>query len=156
MQTTIITVKQAKDAVDTLVADFGTDVDFNAVDVSTVIKALASEETLHIRDYVLGIPSDFDLDYAIGFAEELRKHIPLDESYPITTILGAFYFEKGQSEKALQYLAVALDIKPKYSLAELLTRVVNAGWPVEAFAKMREELHPKVLGMIEDESEKEM
>ena len=46
------------------------------------------------------------------------------------------------------YLSSALDIKSGYPLANLIQRVVNAGWPAGSFAEMRNELHPKVLEEI--------
>jgi hypothetical protein len=38
----------------------------------------------------------------------------------------------------------------KYSLAQLIKRVIGAGWPAEMFAEMRKELHPKVLETLEE------
>ena len=40
-----------------------------------------------------------------------------------------------------------------YSLAMLLARVFEAGWPAEAFGNMRDELHPKVVAGIFGEDE---
>lgn len=147
MNTDTVTIARAKEAVDTLVVEFGSKNEFNAEDLEIVINALESENTFLIRDYLLGL-ADNGLDFMIEFANELKRKTPLDKSKAIITIAGAYTFEKGDTESALKHFAVALDIDPNYSLAQLLTRVANAGWRTESFATMREELHPKVVAEI--------
>ncbi len=39
----------------------------------------------------------------------------------------------------------ALRLDKEYSLAHLLLRVFNAGWPADQFAAMRDELDPKII-----------
>ena len=44
-------------------------------------------------------------------------------------------------------------LDPDYSLAKLLDRVFKAGWPKDALASMRNELHPKVVETFKVEEE---
>jgi hypothetical protein len=59
--------------------------------------------------------------------------------------LSAFYYELGATESAKEALSFALQLNADYGLAKLLYRVIEAGWDNSAMAKMRKELHPKVI-----------
>jgi hypothetical protein len=65
-------------------------------------------------------------------------------------LLAALEYEQDNKEDALITLSNA---NQNYSLAMLLARVFEAGWPAEAFGNMRDELHPKVVAGIFGEDE---
>lgn len=52
-------------------------------------------------------------------------------------------------EDARKYLDKALEIDPEYSLANLLNRAYNAGWPAHFLTDMSQNLHDNVVKTIE-------
>jgi hypothetical protein len=67
---------------------------------------------------------------------------------PVATLFSAVNYEKGDGSMATKALDKALTDDPNYPLAKLLKRVYAAGWPPDSFAKMRAELHPKVISAL--------
>jgi len=155
-KTKTVTVKQASQTVNLMATNFmnSKEIDEDLLEIFTA--GITSEVTLHIRDYVLGMPLDFGVEFMINFAEAIVEKTPEQESYAIKTILSAFYYEALESEKAKKLISEALSIKPNYSLAQLLARVFGAGWSVESFVEMRRELHPKVIRSIREDAEVEL
>jgi hypothetical protein len=76
-----------------------------------------------------------------GIAERYR--------HALYTVLSALYFMDGDSDLAYLALDEARALNRDYSLLNLLARIYGAGWSVEAFDAMTQELHPKVLAEIE-------
>jgi hypothetical protein len=111
------------------------------------VVTLAINENLQIRDFVMGMPAEgLDVRLVLAWLESLKAVTPKELSTPALTILSAFYYEVGNTKKAKDALKSAGD----YSLAKLLTRVISAGWPAEALAGMRADLHPKVLETLQE------
>jgi hypothetical protein len=75
------------------------------------------------------------------------------ERVPFYTILASFYYETGDNELAVASLHTAQALNPDYSLASLLTRVINANYPASMMTQMRVELHPKVTETLVNESD---
>ena len=68
-----------------------------------------------------------------------------EKSVPaVSSIFAILSYERGDGALAHRALDRALANDSQYSLALLLRRTFSAGWPPEAFCKMREELHPKI------------
>jgi hypothetical protein len=67
---------------------------------------------------------------------------------PVACLAAAIAYEYGDGALARAALDRAFTDAPTYSLALLLQRVFNAGWPPQSFAQMRGELHPKVCAAI--------
>ena len=151
-----VTVKQASQAINQLATNFMESKEIDADLLSIVTIGITTNTTAQLRDYFLGMPDDFGVKFMIEFAEAIVEKTEAHNSYAIKTILSAFYFENSEIGKANKLLAEALESNPNYSLAKLLTRVFNAGWPVEAFVTMRKELHPKVILAIKDEADVEL
>lgn len=156
MQTQTVTVKQASQTINLMATNFMESNEIDAELLSILNAGITSKNTLHLRDYMLGMPLDFGVQFMINFAEAILENTSEEESYAIKTILCAFYFENLQTEKALISVKQALEIEPNYALAQLLTRVLSAGWSAESFASMRNELHPKVIVALAEESESEI
>lgn len=151
-----ITVKEASQAINLMATNFMESNEIDADLLSILTAGITSEETLHLRDYMLGMPLDFGVEFMINFAEAILEKTSEEESYAIKTILSAFYYENSEKSKALAQVEGALNIRSTYSLAQLLTRVFNAGWPVESFVNMRNELHPKVIVAIKEDADSEI
>lgn len=156
MQTKTITVKEASQAINQLATNFMESSEIDADLLSTLTKAITTETTLHLRDYMLGMPADFGTGFMINFAEAIAEKTDAEKSYAIKTILSAFYFENLESDKAKKLIAEVLSVRPTYSLAQLLSRVFGSGWSAESFVEMRNDLHPKVVVAIKEDADKEL
>ena len=119
------------------------DINLEGKDLEKVIFAV--NEDLQVRDWVMGMPTVWPLQDCIKFAQYMSFNATSDDSVPFTTVQSQFYYEMGEEEHAKKLLEYSLSVNPAYPLALLLTRVVQSGWPVEAFKTMREQLHPKVV-----------
>lgn len=142
-----VTYREAMSAVEVLFEAFSKN---EALAVDTVeVLVFAVNNDLQIRDYMLGgLPTAFGVTGSVEFITALLPLIDEAQRAPFYTLLSAFYYEAGDRELATASLVQAEVLNPDYSLAHLLTRVYNAGWPTEALAQMRGELHPKVVEII--------
>jgi hypothetical protein len=156
MQTKTITVKEASQTINLMATNFMESSEIDADLLSILTKAITTETTLHLRDYMLGMPADFGVEFMINFAEAIVEKTDAENSYAIKTILSAFYFESLETNKAKNLVAEVLSVRPSYSLAQLLMRVFNAGWSAESFVEMRNDLHPKVIVAIKEDADKEL
>jgi hypothetical protein len=105
----------------------------------------AVNNDIQVRDFLLGIPMHYS---AIDCAKLLRSIVDVadpQEAVPFATILAAYAYEAGDLDSVAKSLSFAYSADPSYSLTKLLMRVTASGWPKEAFIKMREELHLKVM-----------
>ena len=146
------TIKTAHEALDSLISQFSNNEALDTTLVEAVVKA--SNSNLNFRDYVLGAPVlEFGHETAIQFVTALLPLMAEAERVPFYTVLAGFYYETGDKELAVASLHTAQALDPDYSLASLLTRVINAGFPAQAFSAMRYELHPKVVKTLIDEAD---
>ena len=111
----------------------------NDLSDNLIVQALYGLQDLQVRDYAMGLLDKNNQDHKKAL-EKLIKYSSVKYSKPAKTLLALWYFENKNTEQAKSLIS---KIK-NYSLAELLTRTFNSGWPVETFEKMRVELHPKV------------
>jgi len=79
---------------------------------------------------------------------ELLSMAPSGFIAPVASLCAAIAYESADKESAAQYLRRAIADDARYSLATLLQRVFASGWPANAFAAMRADLHPKVCALI--------
>jgi hypothetical protein len=151
----VITVGYVKDLIDNEIIEFIAhpdyysleDYEFNAI-------VLGVSNYLGLRDYVMGLPVVHDIklvrEWISFFITELSDND--DDLVPFHTIYSALSYELEELTLANAYLS--LGIQKDYPLATLLSRVYSAGWPIESVARMRQELHPKVIqSLLERESE---
>ena len=147
-----ITNGLAHEACDTLIAQFTANAPLDTNLVEIVVKA--TNANVNFRDYVLGAPVlEFGHTKAIHFVTDLLPLMAEAERVPFYTILSSFYYESGDSELAVASLHTAQALNPDYSLAKLLTRVINANYPASMMTTMRLELHPKVTETLVNESD---
>jgi hypothetical protein len=109
---------------------------------------VAINEHIQVRDFLLGIPKERDIDSVGTWAAYVGNRTPRLYDVPMATIMSSLYFSEGDSDKANHYLGLALEVNPEYSLAKLLRRVYESDWAPEGFSSMRNELHDKVKAEI--------
>lgn len=148
-----ITNGMAHEACDTLIAQFTANAPLDTNLVAIVTKACNASP--NFRDYVLGAPVlELGHHTAIKFIEAILPLVHNEaDRVPYYTVLSSFYYETGDTELAVVSLATAQNLDPDYSLAQLLLRVIGAGWDREGLTHMRLELHPKVVETLTTERE---
>lgn len=130
--------------------EHGQDLSIDKLEFNEIVKGV--NENLHLRDYFLGLPIEYSLENCIDLATYFVNELLGDESaIPFYTILSAYHYELGEKIASKMYLSHG--IKADYPLASLLNRVYSAGWPCDAIASMREELHPKVIAELEENAD---
>jgi hypothetical protein len=147
-----ITNGLAHKACDTLISQFTANAPLDTNLVEIVVKA--TNANVNFRDYVLGAPVlEHGHEKSIHFITALLPLMAEAERVPFYTILASFYYETGDNELAVASLVTAQALNPDYSLASLLTRVINANYPASMMTQMRVELHPKVTETLVNESD---
>lgn len=115
-------------------------------DVELTATVLLAMQDIQVRDYAMGLVNPDNFNHYQRTFKWLTKVAPNSCKNAPTAILALSYHELGDNELALKTLD---PIQNKgYSLATLLSRVFQSGWPVGTFAGMRAELHPKVTKVI--------
>jgi TolA-binding protein len=116
-------------------------------DVETTANLLYYLTDIQVRDYALGLLSDNDYSHTANALKYLVDQAPTDTIYinAPAALLAQLYYEQGNTADAFLMLSNAQE---NYSLALLLSRVFKSGWDPKSFARMREELHPKVVAGI--------
>jgi hypothetical protein len=149
-QTASITRIEAKEAIDTFVSHYlnNKSADVSADTISVVTAGVSTD--IQVRDYLLGLSLDYPLDSLIEALSVMSEFIPEGQRSGIYSVLAAHVYQTGDENRAQEFLALALNEDDSYSLAKLLQRVINAGWPAGAFASMTAELHPKVVEGLDE------
>lgn len=114
----------------------------------TVVKVLAALSDIQVRDFAIGAHEEQSLVTHWSMWRWLLRMAPKQCVAPVATIFAILSYERGDGALAQRALDRAVAIDPEYSLALLLRRTFSAGWPPEAFSKMRKELHPKISAEI--------
>ena len=113
--------------------------------IALVLKRLLD---LQVRDYALGIVNQENIETLWSMWRYLLRIAPPGYVAPVATLFSAINYERGDGSMATKALERAFADDENYALAKLLRRVYNAGWPADSFAKMRAELHPKVIAAL--------
>ncbi len=109
---------------------------------------VAINEHIQVRDFLLGIPKERDINYVGNWLSHVGNRTPRLYDVPVSTVVSSLYYSVGDTEQANHYLNMALTVNPEYSLAKLLRRVYDAGWGADGFGNMRDNLHDKVKAEI--------
>ena len=114
-----------------------------------------ANHSVQLRDWLMGeLPTKFDsAGMAVAFFSELISVTDDANRVPLTTILGVWLYACDEKQLSSLEIESALKVNPDYSLALLIKRVLNAGWPAEGIQTMFEELHPKVQEHLAENSE---
>lgn len=110
--------------------------------------AIATNENLQIRDFLMGVQLEKNIDYVGEYISLLGNVIVKDKAVPLATVFCGYLYQAEETEQAKSMLLEVLNLKPDYALAKLLVRVFTAEWPANALKQMAEELHPKVVDTI--------
>jgi len=149
-QTASITRREAKIAVDTFVHNYLANTSAE-VSPETIVSVQAGVSTdIQIRDYLLGLSLEYPLPNVIEALSVMSEFIPEGNRAGIYSVLAACNYQNESTDTAKDFLALALQEDATYSLALLLERVIDAGWPTGAFANMTVKLHPKVVEGLDD------
>jgi len=136
----IVTRKQACEFI---AESLNNDIELTGERLEAVILAVNSD--VQVRDWLMGLPSRWSLDEGIKLMQYMCVHAPSEDLVPFVTLQALYYYELDDTEKATTLLNYALRLDKEYSLAQLLLRVFQAGWPAEQFKAMRNELDPKII-----------
>jgi hypothetical protein len=110
--------------------------------------AIATNDNLNIRDFLMGVQLEKDIDYVGEYISLLGNVIVKDKAVPLATVFCGYLYQTEDTEQAKTMLVDVLTLNPDYSLAQLLKRVFAAEWPAESFKAMAEQLHSKVVDSI--------
>ena len=145
---------------DTFIIDNAKDIDNANYDYSTSVSrediaiiAYALENNTQLRDYLMGLTSDGlsveSVTNILRVLVALIKSVELP-AYPVETVLASYMYRLGDSDAPL---ALTNGLSRGYSLANILQRVmINQLNPAE-FARMAEELHPRIVAELTRTSE---
>jgi hypothetical protein len=109
---------------------------------------IATNENLQIRDFLMGVQLEKDIDYVGQYISLLGNVTVKDKAIPLATIFCGYLYQVEEIEQAKNMLVEVLVINPEYSLAKLLSRVFDSGWAPSEFSKMAQQLHHKVVDTI--------
>ena len=151
-ETASITRREAKIAVDSCINHYraNTSEDVQPETIVSIQAALTGQD-LQIRDYLLGLTLEYPLDQLTEAVSIMGEFLPEGNRASVYSVLSAYTFQSGDTNKAQEYLSLAFADDASYSLALLLQRVYNSGmWTPESFEKMAQELHSKVVAGLDD------
>jgi len=110
--------------------------------------AIATNVNLHIRDFIMGVQQEKDINYVGEYISLLGNVIVKDKAVPLATIFCGYLYQAEEIEQAKTMLLEVLTLNPDYPLAKLFSRVFQAEWPANEFAKMTQQLHSSVVDTI--------
>lgn len=117
-------------------------------DYELLAVVLVRFKDLQVRDYAMGLVTSENKDQLFNLWHYLMNLAPVGYIAPIACIFAACAYESGEGQLARAALDTALDDCPNYPLALLLRRVFTAAWPIDSFAMMRAQLHPKICATL--------
>lgn len=110
--------------------------------------AIATNVNLHIRDFIMGVQEEKDINYVGEYIALLGNVIVKDKAIPLATVFCGYLYQTEEIEQAKTMLLEVLTFNPDYALAKLLSRVFLAEWTPSEFGKMAQLLHAKVVETI--------
>ena len=110
--------------------------------------AIATNENLQIRDFIMGLHIEKDINYIGEYIALLGNVIVKDKAVPLATVFCGYLYQTEETEQAKTMLLEVLTLNPEYPLAKLLSRVFDAQWEPSEFSKMAQQLHSKVIDTI--------
>lgn len=134
----------------------GTIDEFNSLLIASdeiKIIAYALENNLQLRDYLMGLTSDeLSVESVTNILRVLVAllHIVQLPAYPIETVLASYMYRLGDSDAPSM---LASGLSRRYSLANILQRVMINQLDPTLFATMSDKLHPEVVAELTRTSE---
>lgn len=147
--TPTITVGEAVTLINDSILDFE-----DGLSLDTINKIIYSvNNEIQVRDYLMGLPNTYPMDTCKAFLGYIASSVDGADRYSVETVLSAYFYETEDVDMSAMLLSSALDTKSGYPLATLIKRVMEAQWPSSAFGQMRQELHSKVVYMINEKQD---
>lgn len=143
--------RHAAEAVELFIKNFDIIKNDEELMTETTAAVLLALRDIQVRDYAMGLLVPEDTDKTIPILQWLHDAATSDTVVAPATLLAITYYQKSDVDMANELLKIGKG--QGYSLATLLGRVFNSGWPVAAFHAMQMELHPKVTAGIFGESD---
>ena len=143
--------RHAAEAVELFIKNFDIIKNDEELMTETTAAVLLALRDIQVRDYAMGLLVPEDTDKTIPILQWLHDAATSDTVVAPATLLAITYYQKSDVDTANELLKIGKG--QGYSLATLLGRVFNSGWPVAAFHAMQMELHPKVTAGIFGESD---
>lgn len=112
-------------------------------DLTKIVYAVNND--MQVRDFLLGLPQYYDTQEVINFLEHMCSEAPIVEDIPFFTAVAALAYENGNGAEFFKHIGYVMVHNPDYSLARVLAKAAASGYPGTMLAKMREELHAKVM-----------
>lgn len=99
---------------------------------------------LQVRDYLMGLPVSLGLGESFNVVTAIRNMAEQlgADTMALDTVLAAYSLMNDEPRNAERLLSKGLE--NNYALANLLHRVIVAGWPADALLSMAQELAPLV------------
>jgi hypothetical protein len=110
--------------------------------------AIATNENLQIRDFLMGVQLEKDIDYVGEYIALLGNVVVKDKAIPLATVFSGYLYQIEKVDEAKAMLVEVLNLNPDYPLAGLLNRVYQAQWDPSEFKQMALQLHHKVVDGI--------
>ena len=111
---------------------------------------LLALENVALRDFAITMHGSTQLLGTVELWRTFLTQAPLGFRAPVACLLAATSYEAGEGGLARLALDEAQKDDPEYSLARLLKRAMESGWPPEAFTRMRHELAEKLEALVRD------
>jgi len=141
-----LTWGQARQVIDEVIANYDGSVGKRQAEVITY----AINHELQLRDYVMGLTLNYDLDTCLSMVFSIAGQVDEAERYALLTIASSWEYELGDTQAALSLHSIVKEVSPAYSLNNLIKRVIDAGWSSNTFTSMRNDCHPKVVEVIDE------
>ena len=113
-----------------------------------IARVIGRLSDIQVRDFALGTHNSESFETYWLMWHYLLQIAPVGFVAPVATLFATLAYERSDTPLAYSSLDRASADAPGYSLTILLRRVFGSGWPANAFAAMRIELHPKVTAGI--------
>ena len=143
------TVLEVKDLIDDNFESFSMGLELDENEVNTIIEGV--NNVLDLRDYLLGLPQAYDFEKCVEFVSYLNSFTTENSSRATSIVLAFYAFENGDTITAQELVNYVMENSPRYSMAQLLQRVISAGWEPSSLTEMREQLHDSVIASITGE-----
>lgn len=118
--------------------------------------AVATNENVQIRDFLMGLRLEKDIDYIGLYLQTLGNTIKKDMALPIATVFASYLYQYEESQHAKDMINEVLQINPDYSLAKLLKEAFDKQFPCNFLTDMAEAVHEKVIDGIYELDDKEI
>ena len=110
--------------------------------------AIATNKNLQIRDFLMGVQLEKDIDYVGEYIALLGNVVVKDKAVPLATVFSGYLYQIEKVDEAKAMLVEVLNLNPNYPLAGLLNRVYQAQWDPSELKQMALQLHHKVVDSI--------